>query len=139
MAHTAPKFFQDFKHFIMRGNVIDLAVGVIIGAAFGKITASLVGDIIMPLLGLLIGGVDFTSLNIILTPATAESEAVLLQLGNFILTVVDFVTIAFVIFLFIRLLEKLRRKEEQKKEEAPPAPPKQELLLEEIRDLLKRS
>jgi large conductance mechanosensitive channel len=119
---------KEFKAFAMRGNVIDLAVGVILGAAFGKIVSSLVGDIIMPLIGLLIGGVDFSGLSFTFGNAVVKY-------GVFIQTVIDFVIISFSIFLFIRLFNKMYTHE--KKEEAPPSLTKEEELLTEIRDLLK--
>jgi len=128
---------KEFKEFAMRGNVVDMAVGIIIGGAFGKIVASFVGDVLMPPIGLLMGGVDFTSLAMKLTEAGPEGEAVLLKYGSFIQTVVDFLIVAFAIFLMIRWMNSLKKKEEEKPAE-PPAPPAQELLLTEIRDLLKK-
>lgn len=119
---------KEFKAFISRGNVLDLAVGVIIGGAFGKIVSSLVGDVIMPAIGLLSGGVSFENLKIVV----GEAE---IKYGLFIQTVVDFLIVALTIFLFIKLLSKLRR--EKPKAEAPKTPPREEQLLEEIRDLLK--
>jgi large conductance mechanosensitive channel len=119
---------KEFKAFISKGNVLDLAVGVIIGGAFGKIVSSLVSDIIMPAIGIISGGVNFESLMI--TVGNAE-----IKYGMFIQTVVDFLIIALAIFLFIKLLSKLRR--EKPKAEAPKTPPREEQLLEEIRDLLK--
>ncbi len=127
---------KEFKEFAMRGNVVDMAVGIIIGGAFGKIVSSLVNDVIMPPLGLLIGGVDFSDLWITLKNATATEPAVVLRYGTFINTVVDFVIVAFAIFMVIKGMNTLKRKEEAKPA-APPAPPKQEVLLTEIRDLLK--
>ena len=120
---------KEFKTFAMRGNVMDLAVGVILGAAFGKIVSSLVADIIMPLIGLLIGGVNFSGLSFTFGKAV-------IKYGNFIQTVVDFIIIAFSIFLFINLVNKLYTRE-KKEEEAPPSLTKEEELLTEIRDLLK--
>lgn len=131
------KFLQDFKAFAMRGNVMDMAVGVIIGGAFGKIISSVVADIIMPPLGLLIGGVNFTDLKLELKPASEGAEAVTLNYGNFLQTAFDFIIIAFSIFLFIKLIGKLTRKKEEEPA-APPAPSKEEQLLTEIRDLLKQ-
>lgn len=135
------KFLQEFKAFAMRGNVVDMAVGVIIGGAFGKIVSSVVADIIMPVIGLMVGGVNFTDLKFTLKPAAvvdgAEQAAVTLNYGNFLQVTFDFIIIAFSIFLFIRLISKLNRK----KEEAPapaPAPSKEEVLLTEIRDLMKQ-
>ncbi len=135
------KFWSEFKDFAMRGNVIDLAVGVVVGGAFGKIVSSLVNDIIMPSIGVLIGGFDFSNLKIVLHKAVMDGTevvkpAVTLNYGNFIQETVDFLIIAFSIFLVIKALAKLQRK----KEEAPAAPaPKSDevVLLEQIRDLLK--
>lgn len=128
---------KEFREFAMRGNVMDMAVGIIIGGAFGKIVASLVNDVLMPLIGLLIGGMDFTKLAVTLKAAEGEAPAVLLKYGMFIQQIVDFVIIAFVIFMMIKGMNKLRRKQEEAPA-APPAPPRQEVLLEEIRDLLKK-
>ena len=130
-------FLQDFKAFAMRGNVIDMAVGVIIGGAFGKIVSSIVADVIMPPIGLLVGGVNFTDLKLQLKPAEVvdgvEKAAVTLNYGNFLQATFDFIIIAFSI-----LLAKLnRKKEEVPAPAAPPAPSKEEVLLTEIRDLLK--
>ena len=136
-------FLQDFKAFAMRGNVIDMAVGVIIGGAFGKIVSSLVSDVIMPPIGLLVGGVNFTDLSWVMKPAVIvdgveKSAAVTLNYGSFLQATFDFLIIAFAIFLFIRLLTKLtQKKEEAPAPAAPPAPSKEEVLLSEIRDLLK--
>lgn len=124
---------KEFKEFAMRGNVLDMAVGIIIGGAFGKIISSLVNDVIMPPIGLLLGGVDFSSLGITLRQATETAPAVMLKYGVFINTIIDFLIVAFAIFLLIRGVNSLRKKQEA----APAAPPKQEVLLEEIRDLLK--
>ncbi|WP_338754285.1 large conductance mechanosensitive channel protein MscL [Bacillus sp. FJAT-52991] len=121
---------KEFKEFAMRGNVIDLAVGVIIGGAFGKIVTSLVEDIIMPLVGLLLGGVNFTDLAFTYHKATVKY-------GVFIQTIVDFLIISFSIFLFIKLFNKLTSKQEKAEELAAPAPSQEEILLTEIRDLLK--
>jgi large conductance mechanosensitive channel len=136
-------FLQDFKAFAMKGNVIDMAVGVIIGGAFGKIVSSVVADVIMPPIGLLVGGVNFTDLKLELKPAeivdgVEQAAAVTLNYGNFLQTVFDFLIIAFSIFLFIQAITKLsRKKEEEPAPAAPPAPSKEEVLLTEIRDLLK--
>ena len=137
-------FLQDFKAFAMKGNVIDMAVGVIIGGAFGKIVSSVVADVIMPPLGLLVGGVNFTDLKWVMKPAEVvdgkEIAAVTLNYGNFLQATFDFLIIAFSIFLFIRLLTKLTTKTEAAAPATPPAPPaptKEEVLLTEIRDLLK--
>lgn len=128
----------------MKGNVVDMAVGVIIGGAFGKIVSSVVADIIMPVIGLLVGGVNFTDLKMELKPAEmvdgAEQAAVTLNYGNFLQVTFDFLIIAFSIFMFIRLISKLnRKKEETPAPAAPPAPSKEEVLLTEIRDLLKKN
>jgi len=128
---------QEFKTFAMKGNVVDMAVGIIIGAAFGKIVSSFVADVIMPPIGLLIGGVDFSSLAITLKQAVGETPAVTVGYGKFMQTVIDFVIIAFAIFIVIKGMNSLKRKEE--KAPASPPPSKQEILLAEIRDLLKRS
>ena len=137
-------FLQDFQAFAMKGNVIDMAVGVIIGGAFGKIVSSVVADVIMPPLGLLVGGVNFTDLKWVMKPAEVvdgkEIAAVTLNYGNFLQATFDFLIIAFSIFLFIRLLTKLTTKKEAAAPATPPAPPaptKEEVLLTEIRDLLK--
>lgn len=136
------KFLQEFKTFAMRGNVVDMAVGIIIGGAFGKIVSSLVSDIIMPPVGLLIGGVKFQNLKVLLKhahtdPATGKvTEAVSINYGNFINTALDFIIIAFAIFLIVKLINGLKRKEEAKPTPVPP-PTKEEQLLAEIRDLLK--
>ncbi len=129
-------FMSEFKAFAVRGNVVDMAVGIIIGAAFGKIVSSFVEDVIMPPLGVIIGGVDFSDLVIVLREAIGETPAVVLRYGQFIQSVIDFIIIAFAIFLAIKFINRLRRQEEAKPE-APPAPTKEEVLLTEIRDLLK--
>ena len=131
----------EFKEFAMKGNVVDLAVGVVIGAAFGKIVAALVDGVVMPLVGMAVGGVDFGDLAVVLKPATvdaagAEIPAVLLKYGLFFQSLVDFVIIAFVIFLVVKAINRLRRKEEAAPE--PPAPTAEVLLLTEIRDALRR-
>ena len=137
-------FLQEFKAFAMKGNVIDMAVGVIIGGAFGKIVSSIVADVIMPPIGLLVGGVNFTDLKWVLNPAEMvdgkEIAAVTLNYGNFLQVTFDFLIIAFSIFMFIKLLTKLTEKKKEEAPAAPPAPPtpsKEEVLLTEIRDLLK--
>lgn len=136
---------KEFKEFAVKGNVIDLAVGVIIGVAFGKIVSSFVNDVIMPPIGLLLGGMDFKELKIplkdeILNDAgEVATEAVTLNYGMFIQNVIDFTIIAFVIFLAIKGINSLKRKEEEAPAPVPPAEPsKSEILLEEIRDLLKK-
>jgi len=127
---------KEFKQFAMRGNVVDMAVGIIIGAAFGKIVSSLVNDVIMPPIGLLLGGVDFSSFMITLKQAMGDVPAVTLSYGVFINTVIDFLIVAFAIFLVIKGINTMKRKQEEAPAE-PPAPSKQETLLTEIRDLLK--
>ena len=124
---------KEFKEFAVKGNVVDMAVGIIIGAAFGKIVSSFVADVIMPPIGLLLGGVDFTNLAITLKAAAGDAPAVVLGYGKFIQSVVDFTIVAFAIFLVVKAMNSMKKKEE----EAPAAPPKQEMLLTEIRDLLK--
>ncbi|GHV32488.1 large-conductance mechanosensitive channel [Clostridia bacterium] len=126
-------FLTEFKEFAMRGNVIDLAVGVIIGGAFGKITSSLVADVVMPLIGLLLGGIDMTKWEIVL-PTRGETAQAAVHIGNFLQMVVDFVIIAFCVFVFVKLMSKFRKK----KEAEPPVPTEEVLLLREIRDLLKK-
>ena len=127
---------EDFKSFIMRGNVLDLAVAVVIGAAFGRIVTSFVNDVLMPPIGLMLGGVDFSDLVITMKEATAEAAAVTINYGVFIQTLIDFVIIAFAIFMVIKAFEQARKKEEAKPV-APAKLPAQEKLLAEIRDLLK--
>ena len=127
---------EDFKSFIMRGNVLDLAVAVVIGAAFGRIVTSFVNDVLMPPIGLMLGGVDFSDLVITMKEATAEAAAVTINYGVFFQTLIDFVIIAFAIFMVIKAFEQTRKKEEAKPA-APAKLPAQEKLLAEIRDLLK--
>lgn len=130
---------QEFKKFAIKGNAMDMAVGVIIGAAFGKIVSSIVSDIIMPPIGILLGGVDFSKLAITLKKATETAEAVTINYGVFINAVIDFVIIAFVIFIVIKQINKLKTKEaEEAKPAEPAAPPEDILLLREIRDSLKK-
>ncbi|MDY0110944.1 MAG: large-conductance mechanosensitive channel protein MscL [Candidatus Krumholzibacteria bacterium] len=128
---------NEFKAFAVKGNVMDMAVGIIIGGAFGKIVASFVNDVLMPPIGVLLGGVDFVGLALTLKQATADAEAVVIRYGAFIQTVVDFLIIAFSIFLMIKWINSLKRKEEAAPA-APPKPSNQEILLAEIRDLLKK-
>jgi len=130
-------FTQEFRDFVQRGNVVDMAVGVIIGGAFGKIVGSLVGDILMPPLGLAIGGVNFKNLAIELKAATDASPAIVIGYGNFLQTVFDFGILAFVIFLLVRFMNRLQRPEEAPAPAPPPEPTVEEKLLTEIRDLLK--
>ena len=140
------KFFAEFKTFAMRGNVMDMAIGVVIGAAFGKITTSIVNDIIMPLIGLVIGGIDLTQWNILLKPEILDEAgnvaqaAVTLGIGNLLAVILDFIIVAFAMFLLVKAMNKLASL--KKKEEAAPAEEKEpkptsEELLAEIRDLLK--
>jgi large conductance mechanosensitive channel len=128
---------KEFKEFAMRGNVVDLAVGVIIGGAFGKIVSSFVADVIMPPIGLALGGVDFTSLAFTLKQATETTPAVLLNYGKFINTVIDFLIIAFAIFMVVKGMNSMKKKEVEVPA-APPEPPADVKLLTEIRDLLKK-
>jgi len=133
------KWLNEFKTFAMRGNVLDLAVGIIIGGAFGKIVSSLVADILMPPIGMLIGGINFTELNVVLHQAVADEAgqvvkaAVTMNVGTFLQTIFDFIIITFSIFLVVKAVNSINKK----KEAAPAAPSKQEELLAEIRDLLK--
>ncbi|RJX33600.1 MAG: large-conductance mechanosensitive channel protein MscL [Desulfurivibrio sp.] len=127
---------QEFKTFAMRGNVVDMAVGIILGGAFGKIVSSFVADVIMPPIGLIIGGVNFTNLSITMKEAAGDAAAVTLNYGKFIQSVVDFVIIAFAIFIAIKAMNALKKKEELAPA-SPPPPSREETLLAEIRDLLK--
>ncbi|MBD3655202.1 MULTISPECIES: large-conductance mechanosensitive channel protein MscL [Marinobacter] len=128
---------KEFKEFAVKGNVVDMAVGIIIGVAFGKIVSSFVADVVMPPLGMLVGGIDFSNLAITLRAATEGAEAVTLRYGMFIQAVFDFVIVAFAVFLVVKALNS-RRKKEAETPAAPPAPSAQEQLLMEIRDLLKQ-
>ena len=128
---------KEFKEFAMKGSVVDLAVGIIIGGAFGKIVSSLVGDVIMPPLGMLIGGVDFRDLAVMLKAPLVGSAAVQLRYGAFLQTVFDFAIIAFAIFLLIKGINALKRRKDEASA-APPKPSAEALLLTEIRDLLKK-
>ena len=136
-------FLKEFKAFALKGNVMDMAVGVIIGGAFGKIVTSLVNDIIMPPIGILVGGVDFTNLKLVIKKAVIENgaeiaPAVTWNYGAFIQQVVDFTILAFCVFMMVKVMNKLMKKEVKKPAPAaPPAPTKEEILLTEIRDLLK--
>jgi large conductance mechanosensitive channel len=134
------KLVDEFKSFAMKGNVVDMAVGIIIGAAFGKIVSSMVTDIIMPPLGLLIGGVNFTDLKVVMKAATADNPAVTWNYGNFLQVIFDFMIVAFAVFLVIKAMIAAKKKEEQvpAAPPAPPAPTREEILLTEIRDLLKK-
>ena len=129
------KWVQEFKSFAMRGNVMDMAVGIIIGGAFGKIVASFVNNVLMPPLGLLLGGMDFKDLAVTLKTASGDQPAVVLGYGLFIQAVVDFLIIALAVFLMIKAMNGMKKKEEAAPA-PPPAPSKQEVLLTEIRDLL---
>ena len=140
------KFFSEFREFAMRGNVLDMAIGVILGGAFGKITTSLVDNIIMPLIGLLTGGIDLTKWDIVLKPAVTEmvdgvmtetAPAVMLGIGTLLSVIINFIIIAFVIFLLIKGMNRLHRKKEDEPAVEQPAAPTSEELLTEIRDLLK--
>jgi large conductance mechanosensitive channel len=127
---------KEFKEFAMKGNMLDMAIGIVIGAAFGKIVSSVVADVLMPPLGLLLGGVNFAALKLTLKEAVGDTAAVTLNYGAFLQTVVDFVIVAFAIFLMIRGINSMRKKQEEAPA-APAPPPNQEILLAEIRDLLK--
>jgi len=127
---------SEFKSFAMRGNVVDMAVGIVIGAAFGKIVSSFVKDVLMPPIGVLVGGVDFSGLTITLREATEQAAAVTLNYGMFIQSVIDFLIIAFAIFIVVKGMNSLKRKEEEAPA-APPAPSAEVQLLTEIRDTLK--
>lgn len=128
---------KEFREFAVRGNVVDMAVGIIVGAAFGKIVSSFVADVIMPPLGLLIGGVDFSDLAITLKAASDGAAAVTLNYGKFIQSVVDFTIVAFAIFLAIKAMNTMMKSKQAEPPAAPPAPSAEEKLLTEIRDLLK--
>lgn len=137
-------FIKEFKEFAVKGNVIDMAVGIIIGAAFGKIISSVVSDVIMPPIGLMINGVDFKDLSYVIKDAVLGpnkevlTPAVIISYGKFIQTVIDFTIIAFAVFILVRILNSVKRKQEAAVvPSAPPAPTKEEILLTEIRDLLK--
>ena len=129
-------FVKEFKTFAMRGNVMDMAVGIVIGVAFGKIVTSLVNDIIMPPIGLLMGGVDFSHLAVTLKAAAGSEPAVTLKYGMFINTVIDFLIVVFAIFMVVKGMNALKRKKEEAPA-APPPPPVQEMLLRDIRDILR--
>lgn len=128
---------KEFKTFAMKGNVLDMAIGIIIGAAFGKIVSSFVADVIMPPIGMLIGGVDFSSLSLVLKGATETAEAVTINYGVFLNTVIDFVIIAFAIFMVVKGINSTKKKEEEKPA-TPPKPSEEVQLLTEIRDALKK-
>ncbi len=128
---------QEFKDFALRGNVVDMAVGIVVGGAFGKITKSFVSDVLMPPIGMLLGNVDFSDLSIQLQAASEGVEAVAIRYGAFLNTVIDFLIIAFAIFLVVKAMNAAKKKEEAAPP-APPAPSKEEVLLTEIRDALRR-
>jgi len=128
---------KEFKEFAMRGNVMDMAIGIIIGGAFGKIISSFVTDVMMPPIGMLLGGVDFSTLAITLKEGAEGVEPVLIKYGVFINTTIDFIIIAFAIFMVIKAMNSMKKKEEEKPA-APPAPSKEEVLLSEIRDELRK-
>jgi len=128
---------SEFKSFAMRGNVIDMAVGIVIGGAFGKIVSSFVSDVLMPPIGMLMGGVDFGDLAVVLQEASGDVAAVTLNYGSFIQTVVDFLIIAFAIFMVVKAMNNMKKKEEAAPA-APPKPSNEEVLLTEIRDALKK-
>jgi large conductance mechanosensitive channel len=127
---------KEFKEFAIKGNVVDMAVGIVIGAAFGKIVSSFVGDVIMPPIGVFLGGVDFSNLAFIVKAAVGEAPAVVISYGKFVQTMIDFTIIAFAIFMAVKVINSLKKKEEAAPA-APPEPSKEEVLLTEIRDLLK--
>ena len=129
---------KEFKEFAFKGNVLDLAIAVIIGGAFGKIVTSLVEDLLMPAIGVLMGGVNFESLKYVITPASGDVAEAAILYGSFIQSVIDFLIIAFSIFLFIKLISS-RKKKEEEEEPAPEEAGKEEILLTEIRDLLKEN
>ena len=131
------KLLDEFKAFALKGNVVDMAVGIIIGAAFGKIVTSLVNDIILPPIGLLMGGVDFKDLTIVLKEVVGKNPAVTINYGNFIQVIIDFLIVAFAIFMVIKAMAMAKRKETAAPE--APAPSKEEILLTDIRDLLKKN
>ena len=131
------KFMQEFKEFAMKGNVMDMAVGVVIGGAFGKIVSSLVSDIIMPLIGSITGGLNFTDWKWVIREAAGETPELAMTWGNFLQVIFDFIIIALSIFFVIKGINKLKREEPKPEEPAAPAGPTQEELLAEIRDLLK--
>ena len=139
------KFMDEFKAFISRGNVVDMAVGVIVGSAFTAIVNSLVKDVVTPFIGVLTGGVDFTQVKYVITPAVGETPEVAILYGNFIQAIINFLIIAFVVFCMVKMINSMRAKMEEakkKEEEAapaePPKPSEEVLLLTEIRDLLKK-
>ena len=131
------KWLQEFKTFAVRGNVVDMAVGIVIGAAFGKIVSSFVADVIMPPVGFLIGGIDFSALVVTLKQATDKTAAVTLNYGKFIQSIIDFVIIAFAIFMVVKAINTLKRKEAARPSE-PPLPTPEVVILTDIRDILRK-
>jgi large conductance mechanosensitive channel len=131
------KFLDEFRKFAVKGNMVDMAIGIIIGAAFGKIVASLVNDVLMPPIGLLLGGVNFTDLKVVMRAATETAPAVTWNYGSFIQVLIDFLIIAFVVFMLVKGINSMKKKEEAAPA-TPPAPTKDQVLLTEIRDLLKK-
>lgn len=129
---------KEFKEFAFKGNVIDLAVGVIIGGAFGKIVASLVNDVLMPIIGIMLGGINFTNLKFVITPASENVAESAIYYGKFFQSIVDFLIIAISVFFFVRLISLAKKKEEIVEKVAEPVKTNEVLLLEEIRDLLKK-
>ena len=127
---------QEFKAFAVKGNVVDMAVGIIVGVAFGKIVSSFVADVVMPPIGVALGGVNFSDLGYVLQAAVGEAPAVVIAYGKFIQTVVDFTIIAFAVFVAVKVISSMNKKEEEAPAE-PPKPSNEEVLLTEIRDLLK--
>lgn len=130
---------SEFKDFAMRGNVVDMAVGIVIGGAFGKVVSTFVANVLMPPIGIMLGGVDFSNLAITLLAASGDAEAVLLSYGIFVQALVDFVIIAFAIFMVIKAMNSTKKEEEAPAPAAPPAPSKEEVLLAEIRDAIRSS
>ncbi|MFW2373586.1 MAG: large-conductance mechanosensitive channel protein MscL [Gammaproteobacteria bacterium] len=128
---------KEFKDFAVKGNVVDMAVGIVIGAAFGKIVSALVAGVLMPPIGVLLGGVDFSNLAYVVKAAAGDAPAVVISYGIFIQTVIDFIIIAFAIFMVVKGINSLKKKEEAAPK-APPVPTAEEVLLMEIRDLLKQ-
>lgn len=127
---------DEFKEFAVKGNMVDMAVGIIIGGAFGTIVKSLVDDIIMPPIGLMLGGIDFSDIAITLKDATADAEAVTINIGSFINNMISFLIVAWAVFLLVKGMNRLKKKAEEEPEAAP-EPPKEQVLLEEIRDAIK--
>jgi len=139
MEKKSVKLLSEFKAFAIKGNMIDMTVGIIVGAAFGKIVTSLVNDIIMPPIGVLLGGVDFKDLSVVLKDAVGEAPAVTLNYGNFIQVIIDFIIVAWAIFMVVKAISIAKKKQEAAPAPEPQAPGKEEVLLSEIRDLLKKS